>query len=186
MIDGKKTVIAWDGKKKFIKTWERDHNIVSAIKHSVVPFYQEVARRIGNKRMMIHLKKVGYGNQEIGKKIDRFWLDGPLAISAYEQLDFVEKLYRNKLPFSLKNQKFVQDILVLSQNQSRILSGKTGSQYRDGSFQFGWLVGHIRQKNEEYVFVINSKGKGQAGHKLKKVVLAIFDQLDFQKLVNKK
>ena len=63
-----------------------------AIKMSNVPIYQELARRIGLERMREGVKKLGYGNMEIGSVVDRFWLAGPLAISAVEQTDFLRRL----------------------------------------------------------------------------------------------
>mgnify|MGYP003688591559 CR=1 FL=1 len=81
-IKGDKTIIKWDGKKKFLKSWEKDHNINTAIRHSVVPFFQETAKRIGKLRMSKYLSLIKYGNQKVGDKIDRFWLDGPLKVSA--------------------------------------------------------------------------------------------------------
>lgn len=173
-----KTVIPWDKKKKFLKVWEKDHNLKSAIKYSVVPFYQEIARRIGKERMNKYVQLAKYGNTNIGNRIDRFWLDGPIKISAFEQLEFIERLYLNNLPFKKKNQQFVRDIIIQSNINNRILSGKTGSRFRDGSFNFGWFVGHIKKGKDQYVFVINSKGKGEAGHKLKKIAEKVLQEMN--------
>lgn len=178
VVDGNKTTIPWDGKKKFIKAWERNHNIETAIKYSVVPFYQEIARRIGKDRMKKYVRLANYGNQNIGNIIDRFWLDGPIQISAYEQLNFIESLYLSKLPFKKKNQEFVRKILVQSKEKKRVLSGKTGSSFKNGKFVFGWFVGHLQKGEDQYVFVINSNGEGEAGHKLKKVANKILKNMN--------
>ncbi len=178
VIDGNKTIIPWDGKKKFIKAWEQNHNIETAIKYSVVPFYQEVARRIGKKNMKKYVNLAKYGNRNIGQQIDRFWLDGPIKISAYEQLNFIENLYLNKLPFKKQNQKFVRKILIQEKDENGVFSGKTGSSYKDGRFVFGWFVGHLQKGEKQYVFVINSKGENEAGHKLKKTVNKILKDMN--------
>src|SRR5688500_68250 len=39
--------LRWDGVERRIPDWNRDHDLASAMKHSVVWYYQEVARRIG-------------------------------------------------------------------------------------------------------------------------------------------
>ena len=62
-----------------------------AIAISNVPIYQELARRIGLERMKHYLKSFEYGNTDTGEIIDRFWLDGPLEISALEQVNFLKK-----------------------------------------------------------------------------------------------
>jgi beta-lactamase class D len=41
----------WDGEKKAISSWEADHSLQSAMEHSVVWYFQETARDIGEDRM---------------------------------------------------------------------------------------------------------------------------------------
>jgi len=158
VIKDKNMVIKWNGKKQYLKAWEKDHTLESAIKASAVPYYQELSRRVGKERMQAYVKKVNYGNSNIGDVVDRFWLDGPLKITAYEQLDFIERLYKNQLPFSKDNMKTVKEIIVKSTVDGRIFSGKTGSSYDGKNIIWGWFVGHVKNKGKEYVFVANIKG----------------------------
>jgi beta-lactamase class D len=72
----------------FIASWKEDMGLRKAIAISNVPIYQELARRIGLKRMKHYLKIFEYGNADTGAIIDRFWLDGPIEISALEQVKF--------------------------------------------------------------------------------------------------
>ncbi len=44
-------VLPWDGVKRSRPEWNRDHTLASAIKVSVVWYYQELARRVGTERM---------------------------------------------------------------------------------------------------------------------------------------
>ena len=76
----------------FIASWKEDMGLRKAIAISNVPIYQELARRIGLERMKHYLKSFEYGNVNTGEIIDRFWLDGPLEISALEQVHFLKKL----------------------------------------------------------------------------------------------
>lgn len=46
-IHDENEVIAWDSVKRFVPAWNKDHNLRTGIKNSVVWFYQELARRIG-------------------------------------------------------------------------------------------------------------------------------------------
>ncbi|EAJ8813286.1 class D beta-lactamase, partial [Campylobacter jejuni] len=84
------------GEKVFLSSWAQDMNLSSAIKYSNVLAFKEVARRIGIKTMQEYLNKLHYGNAKISK-IDTFWLDNSLKISAKEQaillLDFHKIAY---------------------------------------------------------------------------------------------
>ena len=93
------------------------------------------------------------------------------------QLSFIEKLYTNQLPFKKENQEFVRRIIIQKRTNDSVFSGKTGSSYKDGKYRLGWFVGHIKKDNDEYVFVINSQGEGEAGHKLKKVAQKILSKM---------
>lgn len=95
--------IKWDGIKRWNDEWNKDHTLATAIKYSVVPYYRELARRVGRKSMEKYLASLNYGNMVIGEKVDMFWLDSSLKISADEQVEFLKHLYDYKLPFSKRN-----------------------------------------------------------------------------------
>ncbi len=78
-------VIKWDGTTYPIAAWNQDHTLRSAIKNSVVWYFQESARRVGHEKMQQYINLVGYGNRDISGSIDSFWLDGGLRISPDEQ-----------------------------------------------------------------------------------------------------
>src|SRR5207245_5841292 len=82
------TVLKWDGRKQDFPAWERDHTLDSAIKSSVVWFFQEVARSIGRERELQHLRAFAYGSRTSARQVDSFWLNGDLTISPREQLAF--------------------------------------------------------------------------------------------------
>ena len=172
------TIINWNGEKQPFKTWEKNHSLESAMKGSVVPYYQEVAKRVGKERMQAYINQANYGNKIIGEQIDRFWLDGPLKITAYQQLEFVEKLYTGHLPFSKTNIEIVKDIIVQSKTPTRILSGKTGSDYDGKNVIRGWFVGHIKSNGRDHVFVTNIKGKNNAwGRTAQKITYKILEKM---------
>lgn len=147
-------VIKWDGVDRGSKEWNQDQNMRSAFKHSTVWFYQELARRIGEARMQRYVNLVGYGNKNIGGGIDRFWLDGELRITAPEQIDFLVKLYRNRLPFSPKTMNTVKDIFIYEKTDKYTLSAKTGWAMRSKP-QIGWLVGYVERDGKAYFFATN-------------------------------
>src|SRR3954467_4208994 len=97
-IVDERMVINWDGVvRKFpngdtAKAWNKDLTMEEAFKASAVPYYQEVARRIGKDTMQFWLDTLGYGSRyqkpKIGK-IDSFWLDNSIKVTADEQLGLV-------------------------------------------------------------------------------------------------
>jgi beta-lactamase class D len=46
--------------------------------------YQEIARQVGEQREAEFLKKFAYGNEDVSGRVDHFWLDGQLRITALQ------------------------------------------------------------------------------------------------------
>jgi beta-lactamase class D len=65
-------VIPWDGTIHEFESWNQDHTLRSAIRDSVVWYYQELARRVGDEQMQHYVAAVEYGNQDISGGIDLF------------------------------------------------------------------------------------------------------------------
>lgn len=147
-------VLPYGGKPQWIKAWEKDMGPREAIKISNVPIYQELARRIGLERMRDGVRKLGYGNMEIGQVVDRFWLDGPLAISAVEQAEFFDRLTSNKLPIRANVVELVKEITQLEKTGAYTLHGKTGW-FASKTNQLGWWVGWVERDGKTYPFALN-------------------------------
>lgn len=151
-------VFPYDGKPRWMKSWEIDMNLSQAFKLSAVPIYQEIARRVGLERMQAEVTKLHYGNAEIGTKVDTFWLDGgPLKISAIEQTQFLAKLAQKTLPFSAEVQEDVHKIALLEQSKNWALYGKTGWTGRGtkGHPGTGWWVGWVKKGDRLYAVALN-------------------------------
>ena len=160
-------VLPYGGKPQCRKEWERDMGLREAIKISNVPVYQELARRIGLERMREGVKKLGYGNMEIGSVVDRFWLDGPLAISAVEQTEFLHRLVKGSLPINPEAVRAVKEITLLEKTDAYELHAKTGWWVGPTPPQIGWWVGWIERENKVYPFALEhrhaeGRGCGQA------------------------
>ncbi|MCW8895210.1 penicillin-binding transpeptidase domain-containing protein [Sulfurimonas sp.] len=159
--------LLWDKKVREYPVWNRDHSMRSAISVSTVWFYQEMAKRITTARMQEMLKKVNYGNTDISQSLTTFWLgNGSLKISVNEQIDFLDKLMHNRLPFTAQTINTIKDIITLEKQENYTLAGKTGS-----SKNLGWFVGFIEEKHSTKVFAFNIKGKGASGAEIKKIVI---------------
>lgn len=148
-------VIPWDSVRRDVSAWNRDHDLQSAIANSVVPYYQELARRVGEKRMKEYVEKIGYGNMDISGGIDRFWLGSTIVISADEQVDLLRRLYANALPFSTRSMDIVKEILILEKTDRYTLRGKTGFTNFDGNHVVSWFVGYVENPQNRWFFACN-------------------------------
>jgi beta-lactamase class D len=128
---------------------------------SCIPYYQEVARMIGKDSMQLFLDTLGYGsryNRAVIKKIDSFWIDNSIKITADEQLGLVKKLYFDQLPFQKRTQRVVKDVMLVEKNANYSLSYKTGWGYKEDGKSIGWIVGWIEENKHPYPFVLNIEG----------------------------
>ena len=152
-------ILPYGGQPQPIKAWQSDMSLRQAIKVSNVPVYQELARRIGLKRMQEALRALNYGNKETGQKVDTFWLDGPLKISALEQTWFLAQLAKNQLPVSQASQQAVKEIVKLEETAHWALYGKTGTSAKgtppNPNPAVSWWVGWVEKDNNIYAFALN-------------------------------
>jgi beta-lactamase class D len=154
VIPDENYVIKWDGTQYENPAWNQDHTLKTAFQNSVVWYYQELARRVGKEKMQYYIDAVGYGNKDITGKIDSFWLNGALRISADEQVKLLKRLYRDDLPFSQRTMKIVKEIMLLENADTYRLRGKTGSG-KVGVTYIGWFIGYVEEKDNVYFFATN-------------------------------
>ena len=147
-------VIRWDSVHRSTEAWNRDHDLASAIENSVVWYYQELARRVGRKRMTAYIDSTGYGNNDASGPIDRFWLGSTLRISADEQVGFLRRLYAEDLPFSHRSIEIVKRILILQRTDSTVLHAKTGMATDMSGVAVGWFVGYVEKAGDVYFFAL--------------------------------
>lgn len=153
-------VIKWDGVKRRIEEWNHDLTLAAAIKVSAVPYYQELARRVGATKMQYWINKTHYGNMNIGGGIDKFWLTGKIRITPQQQIAFLQKLYKGTLPFSKRNQNIVKHIIINDSTSTYILRAKTGwaaSWAKTSGVDIGWWVGYVESGKDVYFFATRIK-----------------------------
>jgi len=147
-------VFRWDGTKRDIESWNRDQDLRSSMRNSAVWVYQQFARELGEERERQYLRKISYGNADPSGGIDTFWLSGNLRISAEEQVAFLQRLYRNELPFRVEHQRLVKDVMIVEADRNWILRAKTGWLGRVQP-QVGWWVGWVEWPEGPVFFAIN-------------------------------
>jgi len=155
VISSENMVIKWDGVKRSNEDWNRDLTMAEAFKVSAVPYYQEVARRIGKDTMKKWIDSLSYGNKDISGPIDSFWLNNHLKITPDEELGLVKRLYFNQLPFFNYTQEIVRKVMLRESNSNYKLSYKTGWGTKEDGHEIGWIVGWIEENKHPYFFVLN-------------------------------
>jgi len=164
----------WDGTPYGREVNNLDHDLASAIRHSVVWYFQDVALDIGPERMQAWLDAFEYGNRDVSGGQDRFWLSSSLEISAVEQLRFMAALDAEALPASPENQAIVKELLEQDENLPAGLAGavygKTGSCIGE-PIDHGWFTGFYHHDGRQYVFAVNVKGENQRGWQARTIAL---------------
>jgi len=165
-------VFKWDGTPQDFESWRRDHTLDSAMKWSVLPFFQRTARLIGPERMRQGLSSLGYPYDTFDGEISMFWLNGDLVVSPLEQLAFLQRLFSGTLPIAANHVSTVANALRMPRGQvisasgaqtfalnwpsSTVVRAKTGNT-RVNSEQLSWLVGALELKGTKYVFVARAR-----------------------------
>jgi beta-lactamase class D len=152
IITDEKMIIKWDGITRPNTAWNKDMSMEEAFKVSCVPYYQEVARRIGKDTMKLWIDSLHYGNMDLSSRIDTFWLDNTLKISPDEQVGLVKRLYFDELPFQKRTQNIVSDVMTQEDNNLYKLCYKTGWGYDEKHNSIGWVVGWVEENKHPYFF----------------------------------
>ena len=169
VIKGGDEVFAYDGSRHEYEAWRRDHTLASAMRYSVVWYFQEIAKRMGLSREAFYLRRLRYGNADPSSGLTTFWLGGSLRISPIEQMTFLRRLYNNELPVSNNAMRIVRNILVQPDGvvvnatgehpfdapwpAGTVVSAKTGSTSFDRNQAVRWIIGRIERDRHLWLFV---------------------------------
>lgn len=156
VVKDENEVFKWDGESKshlgnIVSTWNKDTDLKNAFKNSTIWFYVEVAKRLGRKRYQKTLKKCEYGNGNFSEQGTDFWNYGEFAVTPKNQIEFLIKLYENRLPFSKPTIEKVKEIMISEKSETQIYRDKTGWTRRNGT-DIGWWVGYVETKDNVYFF----------------------------------
>ena len=134
-----------------------DHDLRSAFHDSVVWYYRELAQRVGATRMQAWLDRLDYGNRDMSQGVDGFWLQGPCAISAREQVRFLERGcgLAGSSPFSERSIAILRDVMKADSGEGWTLFAKTGSGEQSDGRKLGWYVGWVERDGRTFAFAFN-------------------------------
>lgn len=167
ILKDENTTFKWNGQKQFLDIWNQDHTAASWMKESVVWYSQVITKKMGRPKLQKYLHQFHYGNEDMSGGLTDAWLtpapfskqvQPSIAISGYEQIEFMKKLWTNQLPVTPHAHELTQKITLLEITpKGYALSGKTGSGFFDltSNRRIGWFIAHIKGNGQEYLSVLN-------------------------------
>jgi len=183
VIKDENQVIKWDGKNKGWKKWNSDQTLKTAYAVSCVWCYQDFASQIGNEKYLEYFNRVKYANKQTGPNLETFWLDGDLAISTQQQIEFLRQLYHEKMPFSARSFAILKKIMIAEQTPEYTLRAKTGWAARVKD-QHGWYIGYIVSQGKVWLFANNIQIKNRDDLKYRQKIVR--DALQAKGIISKK
>lgn len=150
--------------------WKTTTDPTSWIAKSVVWYSQQTTTALGEARFGRYVRDFQYGDQDVSGGLTRAWLSSSLHISPMEQLDFLKRMLRGRLPVSRRAVEITARLTALPEPvDGWTVHGKTGSgapQTADGAHdstrEFGWFVGWATKGGRKVVFarLIQADGPG--------------------------
>lgn len=134
---------------------DEDLSLREALPTSDVSVHHEVAERIGYDRMSTWVDRFDYGNRTVGEdgELDRFWVEGPMEISAVEQATFLAALARADLPVQVEHQEALRELVELERTDDYALYGRTGLGAETDPAP-GWWVGWVESGDDLHTFAL--------------------------------
>jgi beta-lactamase class D len=162
-------VFRYDGTGDWPLSSRRDHTLGSALRHSVLWYFQRIAKRLGAEREQAYLQKFEFGNMDSTSALTGFWVGGSLQVTPEEQQAFWVKLYENQLPIAASAVTTVKALIVQPRGvvvnavgehpfdapwpAGTTVSTKTGSAADRSGRGARWLIGHVDKGGRQFVFV---------------------------------
>ena len=155
-IASENDIVKWPGSTDTLKYDYRpniyhDITVKQAFEVSAGWAFIELAKKIGKDNYKKYLTLCHYGNINLSQTDPDFWNFGAFGISPINQVEFLKKLYEEKLPFSKRNIDIVKKVMITEQNDDYTIHSKTGWT-RENDINTGWWVGYIENKNGAYFF----------------------------------
>ncbi len=161
-ITSENSTIKWDGQDYPFDSWNKDHNLSTAMSNSVNWYFSELDKTMSLDDIQENLKGIHYGNYDVSGGREQFWIESSLKISPVEQVQLLTAFYFNEFGFDEKNVQAVKDSLRIEELDDFYLSGKTGTGTVNGKNINGWFIGYVEKGENIYFFATNIQNETDA------------------------
>jgi beta-lactamase class D len=167
VVENKNSKIKFDGfHKSRHPEGNKDLPIEFAFQRNIDWVFLTLRKQIGTEKLKSWITQLKFGNMElpgefdtvrsINGKTDVFWVvPGTLRITPAQQIEYMQHLKNEELPFSKQHMQEVKQMMYLREINGYKVFGKQGSYslQTEGKY-IGWLIGWI-EKNEKSYFYVN-------------------------------
>jgi len=129
----------------------RDMTVREAFEVSAGWVFIGLAKKVGKERYLKYLKECRYGNGNLSEKGADFWNFGSFGVTPRNQIEFLIRVYENKLPFSKRNIDILKKVMITEKTDKYTLRSKTGWTRANGN-DIGWWIGYVERKDNVYFF----------------------------------
>lgn len=149
------TAISTTSIDKNPKTNYLNMTIKEAYQRSFDPYYQDVIRKIGQEKTIQFLERLKYPKMMVNDyTYDNFWFYGPSKITPFEQIEFLENFFNNKMPIRKETyNKTLEIMLIKETNEYKLYGKESWTSYNNN----GWFVGFIVKNDKKYYFATNTE-----------------------------
>jgi beta-lactamase class D len=134
----------------------KDMDLEEAFKKSAVWFNLEIAKKVGREKYKKYITAAGWGNMDFSEPGLDFWNFGPFKVTPVQQIEFLQKIYADKLGFSKRNLDIVKKIMIAETTPQYTIRGKTGWA-TNATEDMGWWVGYVERKEDVVFFATRTR-----------------------------
>jgi beta-lactamase class D len=157
----------WDfheGYDDWLESWKAPQTPLSWMQNSCVWYSKVLSMELGVEKMQSYLTSMQYGNEDMSGGVappgptEVAWMNSSLKISPREQVDFIQKMLRGKLPVSTHAIEMTRALVFKEElPEGWKLFGKTGYSgsdiARDGkTLEHSWFVGWVEKDHHYFPF----------------------------------
>jgi beta-lactamase class D len=140
----------------WIDAWGKDLDLRSAFRLSAVWYFKELAAKVGPGPMQSYLNRFQYGNRDASGWNDPFWIRSSLRISPVEQVQFLDKLFRNRFRLTPRHLQAVESFMRQDVKQGHELFYKTGACTDPAAGPEVWMTGFVQRGPQRTYFAMNA------------------------------
>lgn len=168
IIEPENSTRTWSGEIFWNEDWNKDIDFPEAFRTSCVWYYRQVIDDIGEDLMQRELDRLQYGNCDISdwegrlntnnsnRALTGFWIESSLLISPKEQVDVMERIFRDNSAYSEETRAELKQVMLVPEIDSTDISiyGKTGMGKADGVVVDAWFTGFAESTTGKIYFCV--------------------------------